>query len=1001
MVFVILLTGIRGAAAGTLDRTGTLWAPYLEWDLANPSWSGNPFDLLASVTFTHASSGEIRSTEMFYVRDGTWSFRFAATRTGDWTFVTSSADADLDGHTGSVTIEPNPDPDVRGFLTHRDGKFALQVGEDGELAAFRLDVYMNLGIFDSHVAAGDWTDSVRIDAYIDEAARHGFKTIFISVNNSWFSFGANRWDDHDSDDPDPRTFKVLETLLTRAHSQGVRVQIWAWGDEARRWTPVGVGGINGVPDKRLQRYIAARLGPVPGWTMGYGFDLQEWVNESQLAEWAEYLHRHFGWQHLVWARGRSNSELDAVSYSSHDVRTYNQIVKDLQSDPTRPHVYEERHTHERNDGLSMDGTRRFLWHNAMAGGMGCWWGFFDWSPHPYPSPGQLLTANEFWRERFLLALERDNSITDGLALKTPENARFVFYKEDTDSVQMDLSSTGSARRAVAVDTKAAYAEIDLGMLAAETQTVQLPGLSDWAVAVGTFGDPTPPSIPDSLSATAVSDSRVDLEWDAAEDAESGVKDYRIYRNDASLAVSPDTAFSDRDVTESTLYTYEVAARNGSGVEGPRSDAAEAITLADTTPPGIASVEAHGSPTRVRVTFSEAVEQTSAKAPANYAIDPGVAVTAAAFGADPQSVSLTTTSLSPGVQYTLTVNDVRDRGAAANAIPPDSRVTFEYHPRVTDGLLVLYDFESGGDTTVRDVSGVGEPLDLEVASASAVLGEEGALTIRSATILSSAGAATKIRQACQASNEITLEAWVEPVNTTQDGPARVVTLSSGPCDRNFTLGQHGDGYHIRLRTTATSDNGLPAAITPGGTVKTDLTHVVYTRAANGEVRVYIDGIERAANTLSGNLSNWNSTYRLSLANETSLDRAWRGSLHLVAAYARALSTEEIGYNFGAGPDPLVQLDRFRRGECNDDGAVDISDAVCGLDWLFFDGTTPGCVAALNANGDEAVDLSDAIWLLDSLFAGGPPPAEPFPDCGPQSLAADESLGCLTPPKTCQP
>ncbi|MCB9249861.1 MAG: hypothetical protein H6613_15565 [Ignavibacteriales bacterium] len=67
-------------------------------------------------------------------------------------------------------------------------------------------------------------------------------------------------------------------LIVTAREKGLHVHFWSWGDEQRNQTLVDVlGGINGVEDKRLQRYIAARLGPIPGWSMGYGFDLHEWV----------------------------------------------------------------------------------------------------------------------------------------------------------------------------------------------------------------------------------------------------------------------------------------------------------------------------------------------------------------------------------------------------------------------------------------------------------------------------------------------------------------------------------------------------------------------------------------------------------------------------------------------------------------------------------------------------------------------------------------------------
>lgn len=89
-------------------------------------------------------------------------------------------------------------------------------------------------------------------------------------------------------------------------------------------------------------------------------------------------------------------------------------------------------------------------------------------------------------------------------------------------------------------------------------------------------------------------------------------------------------------------------------------------------------------------------------------------------------------------------------------------------------------------------------------------------------------------------------------------------------------------------------------------------------------------------------------------------------------------------------------RFRRGDCNDDGDRNLSDATCVLSWLFGGHAEPGCPAALNTNGDDVVDLADPVLLLNFLFAGGPPPVAPFPECGPGMLPADKALGCANPP-----
>jgi hypothetical protein len=226
--------------------------------------------------------------------------------------------------------------------------------------------------------------------------------------------------------------------------------------------------------------------------------------------------------------------------------------------------------------------------------------------------------------------------------------------------------------------------------------------------------------------------------------------------------------------------------------------------------------------------------------------------------------------------------------------------------VTEGLQVLYTFEEGSGTTVQDVSGVGVPLDLEVSDGAAVGWVSGGLVIHSSTVVASAGAATKVIDGARASNELTLEAWVQPGDTSQDGPARIVTLSQGPYSRNFTLGQGlwgsqpSDLYDVRVRTTATDNNGTPSLTTPAGLLTTELTHVVYTRGASGVARIYVDGVERVSGAVGGDFSNWDESFRLALGNELTGDRPWLGELHLVAIYDRALSQAEVSQNFEAGP-----------------------------------------------------------------------------------------------------
>ncbi len=72
--------------------------------------------------------------------------------------------------------------------------------------------------------------------------------------------------------------------------------------------------------------------------------------------------------------------------------------------------------------------------------------------------------------------------------------------------------------------------------------------------------------------------------------------------------------------------------------------------------------------------------------------------------------------------------------------------------------------------------------------------------------------------------------------------------------------------------------------------------------------------------------------------------------------------------------------FIRGDCNDDGVVNIADSVWTLNELFQSGPASVCPAACDSNDDGMVDATDATYTLNYRFLDGPPPPAPFPDCG---------------------
>jgi hypothetical protein len=507
--------------------------------------AGDPFDVVARVTFRYlgpddaAPRGETPRggtagaatnadgatntivTEAFYDGDhegaAVFRFRFTGTRLGPWSFTSASEHPALDGLTGTIEVVPNEDDDVQGFLTAANGRFAWPVGNDGRVEGVAYHVFMHGGSEGEdlgRIPRREGPMRAAVDALLDEAEEYGARALFVGVWNQWFELGASRWDRHDSVHPDPATFRLLETMLARAHERGMALHIWQWGDEERRWTPLGVGrdegleGVNGVADRRLQRYIAARLGPLPNWTMAYGFDLHEWVTPDDVRMWAANMHDLLGWPHLLMAREQGLGDRDfdfageALDVVSSDARplldgldVYQVTLDELAAADGRPVLFERRFLYLRDDVWTMDATRHALWNMTMAGGAGSVWGVHWDAQEPYPEPSQLRIFRRFWQGRLDLDLEPSRADDGTLWFVAPDGSRGVAYAEDTDVLTLPPVPEGAV--VVAVDARGgAYEELvvspDAGEAApptgGEPWRWRAPHASDWAVAIGTADD---------------------------------------------------------------------------------------------------------------------------------------------------------------------------------------------------------------------------------------------------------------------------------------------------------------------------------------------------------------------------------------------------------------------------------------------------------------------------------------------------------------------------------
>jgi hypothetical protein len=105
----------------------------------------------------------------------------------------------------------------------------------------------------------------------------------------------------------------------------------------------------------------------------------------------------------------------------------------------------------------------------------------------------------------------------------------------------------------------------------------------WSFTTAQEADIETPSIPTLLSATAVSNSAIDLSWEAPSD-NVGVTRYNIYRGGGYVKSVTSTSTTDTALSPDTLYCYQVTALDAAQNESSRSSEECERTLSTQPPP---------------------------------------------------------------------------------------------------------------------------------------------------------------------------------------------------------------------------------------------------------------------------------------------------------------------------------------------------------------------------------------------------------------------------------
>jgi len=127
------------------------------------------------------------------------------------------------------------------------------------------------------------------------------------------------------------------------------------------------------------------------------------------------------------------------------------------------------------------------------------------------------------------------------------------------------------------------------------------------------------------------------------------------------------------------------------------------------------------------------------------------------------------------------------------------------------------------------------------------------------------------------NRFHIRLRVRSLNRHQIGPAQICTVSVSPWNHNLTIAQERANLVVRLRTTATDQNGTPPYVVRD-VFADGQSHDIIVDAAEEKFSIEVDGEQVVHEQLPAHpLSNWRRECDVALGNEPTGDHPWLGDI----------------------------------------------------------------------------------------------------------------------------
>lgn len=347
---VITIGGTAHAAVGKWRRSVIA--------LPNNTYSGNPFEVEVDGIFTHTTSGTTITLPGYYAGNDTWKIGFMPTEIGEWTYVTSSADSDLNGRTGTINCDYSGHQGMLRGDKEEPDKWKFDDGPYVVPIAFRFDLFQENGTLSRFTEIADFIKN-DVNGHMLEFT---FRNEVFTSNWQDHQFNLPLWD---------RLEERMEVLTARG--LGIHFMLYSDDVQAPKWSA------RSSTEQLLIRYTVARLAGYPVVWFNTGIDIAEYRDQSWVNWYGEQVRSLDPYGHPVSSRyggGSGNLVMSGQTWDSrgdrqayiNDMRNYftSAIVPVSMDDAwmeNGPSSYDYKN-------FRPEDIRRALWKCVAGGGLG-------------------------------------------------------------------------------------------------------------------------------------------------------------------------------------------------------------------------------------------------------------------------------------------------------------------------------------------------------------------------------------------------------------------------------------------------------------------------------------------------------------------------------------------------------------------------------------------------------------------------------------------------------